>query len=400
MQVTDTGTIFEVESNDAETVRVIKGSVNATVLGSATDPNATLDTVQVGVGQEMALNPAILQSYQNHETPSVLMALDDQFKQTDWYSWNSGEDAAPTDFSSQQSLPVVPLGLNTQQNVPATPGETQEASELGLTQQPIENAPTDVVLTTPVITQPDPPVMTTDQNKVSISGTVGAGTAKVVVHETVGGVSDDYTLSKFKSGNTTFSYNVSVALGNYKPGENDYSFSAFDASGNQSGSAVVTITYNNGQASVQSQTQQVTGALTAPQVLTYNGVASNVVTTGVVKIIGSVAGAQTVVVNGYALSKFQPGDTSWTYFANENGGNLNPGLNSYQVYATDPAGNKSDVTTFTITYNKPAGSTQQAAASSVAAGSASTQASTSTGTTTTQVAAPAAETQQNVPDGF
>ena len=380
MMVSDVGTVFEVESNDTETVRVIAGQVNAQILGNATDKNAVLDTVQVGVGQEMTLDQAILQAFQNHDTPSVLMALSDQFKLSDWYLWNSREDQNPTDFS-KILVPPTDATSNTQQST-LTPSGTQQTAS--------PTSTTSTQLSAPVITQPNPSVMSTDQNKVAISGTVGPGTAKVVVHETVGGTTDQYTLSRFKTGATSFSYNVSEALGNYKAGLNDYSFYALDASGNQSDSADVQITYN--KAAVQ-----ITDALTAPQVVSYNGSTSasaSTVTTGVVLVQGSVAGAQSVVVNGYTLSKFQPGDKTWTYYANVGGGNLNPGLNTYQVYAVDPQGNKSAITTFTITYNKPAGGSTQT----------STTGSSSTGSTqqkTTTTSKPSTGTTQAVPpSGF
>jgi len=340
--VSDVGTVFEVSSNSLETVRVMKGDVNVQIID--TDEKKTLlDTIQVGVGQEMNLDEAILKAFQNRETPSVRMALNDAFKLSDWYIWNIGEDENPTDFSINHSLEI--------------PGGSEETStistqQLAGTTQEMSNPPPVEGLQTPVITQPSPAVMTTEENKAAISGTVAAGTVKVMVRQTVSGNTDEYTLSKFKAGDTSFGYNVSEALGNYKPGENIYNFYAVDASGNKSDSAEVRITYNK-------KTVEITDPLSPPKVLTYNGAASSDVTVSVVKVEGSVAGAEKIVVNGYTLSKFEAGTKSWIYFANEEGGNLTSGLNEYEVYAVDPQGNKSEVVKFTITYNKPAGSTQQ-----------------------------------------
>jgi len=383
MLVADTGSVFEVESNTADVVRVMKGGVSAQILGTDADKNSLLDKIQVGVGQEMTLDAAILKAFQNHETPSVLMALSDQFKLSDWYMWNSREDSNPTDFSAnngqetQQSLTLSQQGLGvSQQN-----GSTQQTTLAPLTgtQQTQTNPSTSGSLSSPVITQPSPTVMTTATNKVSISGTVDPSTAKVVVSETIGGNTDEYTLSKYKSGSTSFTYNVSEALGNFKSGENIYRFYAVDASGNKSDSADVHITYNK-------TAVVVTDALVAPQVTSYNGSTNSTVTVGVVKVIGSVAGAQNVLVNGVALTKFQAGDKTWTYYANENGGNLVPGVNNYEVYAVDPQGVKSAVTKFTITYNKSAG---------VPASTGGTQA-----TTPTSKPATTGSTQVVPPPGF
>src|SRR5690606_15710570 len=73
-----------------------------------------------------------------------------------------------------------------------------------------------------------------------------------------------------------------------------------------------------------------------------------------VTIVGSIKGAEKVVVNGYTLSQFTAGSTQWRYVASVDLGNLKPGDNTFEVYGIDPDGNKSDVVTFTITYNGPA----------------------------------------------
>lgn len=381
----DTGSTFEIESNDVETVRVIKGAVNVQILGTESNKTSVLDTVQVGVGQEMNLDAAVLKAFQNHEIPSVLMGLSDQFKLSDWYLWNSREDQSPTDFSvhsallpdgSTQSLQITPVSGDTQQTL-VTPGS-------GSTQQTVSTSTDVTQFEVPVIVQPSPSVMSTDQNKMVISGTVGTGTAKVVVRETIAGNTDEYTLGKYKAGDAAFTYNVSEALGNYKAGENIYRFYAVDAAGKKSDSADVHITYNKAAVVI-------TDTLSAPQVLKFNGSASpsaSTVTVSVVKIEGSVAGAEKMFVNGYQLSKFVAGDKTWTYYANEAGGNLVPGVNNYEAYAVDPQGNKSDVTRFSITYNKPAGSTTGG----------TTQAATSTSTTTSTSAT--GSSTQSVPHGF
>ena len=48
-----------------------------------------------------------------------------------------------------------------------------------------------------------------------------------------------------------------------------------------------------------------------------------------------------ISVNGYTLTKFQPGDRKWTYFASKKFGTLVNGKNTYQVTAVDREGNKS-----------------------------------------------------------
>lgn len=340
MLVPDAGTVLEVESNAVETVRVIKGNLMAQILDGAQKDNV-LDTIPVGVGQEMNLDEAVLKAFKSHETPSVLMALSDAFKLTDWYLWNMREDVTPSDFSQSRDLQN---GMQPTQQVIMTQqvGGTQIT-----TQQAVPPSTFTTTLETPKITAPANAVSSTDQNKLTIQGTVTSATAKVLVRKTVGGATDEYFLSKYKEGDLSFAYNVSEALGNFKAGENSYSFYAIDANGKKSDSADVKITYNKAAVTI-------TDALTAPLVAKFNGSSNSTVTVGVVKVEGTVAGAEKMVINDFQLGKFVSGDKTWTYFANENGDNLKPGANNYEAYAVDAQGNKSAITKFTITYNKPA----------------------------------------------
>jgi len=57
-----------------------------------------------------------------------------------------------------------------------------------------------------------------------------------------------------------------------------------------------------------------------------------------------------IQVNGYTLTKFQPGDRKWTYFAATKFGTLKPGANTYQVIAIDRQGQRSEVTNLNLTY--------------------------------------------------
>lgn len=57
-----------------------------------------------------------------------------------------------------------------------------------------------------------------------------------------------------------------------------------------------------------------------------------------------------IQVNGYTLSKFQPGDRKWTYFAATKFNTLKPGANLYQVIAIDRQGQRSPVTELKLNY--------------------------------------------------
>jgi len=70
------------------------------------------------------------------------------------------------------------------------------------------------------------------------------------------------------------------------------------------------------------------------------------------RITGDIAGANSVFVNTYKLSRFNPGDANWSYGVAESFGNLVPGKNLYKVYGTDSAGNKTPEFVVEITFEK------------------------------------------------
>lgn len=69
-----------------------------------------------------------------------------------------------------------------------------------------------------------------------IQGTTPKNTDKIVV--------DDYTLTKYKPGDTEWSYVAAVSLGTLKKGENNYTIRALDAEGSEIASESFTIVYD------------------------------------------------------------------------------------------------------------------------------------------------------------
>ncbi len=100
------------------------------------------------------------------------------------------------------------------------------------------------------------------------------------------------------------------------------------------------------------ESNDVVESLENPKVLSFNGKTSNKVDVDYVKVVGSVKGATEVYVDGYKLSKFKPGDDTWVYYASVGIGNLKEGINDYEVYAVGKDGEKSDVVSFSIDYEK------------------------------------------------
>jgi hypothetical protein len=347
MLVKAIGTVFEVESGAQEIVRVMKGSVSVDIYVKGEGKERVATTIDVGVGQQLTLDDATLKVFEENQSPSVLMAISEDFKASAWYRWNTAEDENPSNYRAYGESAV---GESQQTEVSGSTSETQ-GTQAQQSQQTSETSETSqaqslteeysLTLEAPKITSPDAASRSVNTGPVTIAGTVAVGTDKVIVEQMIDGNLDSYTLGKFKAGDATFTYNVSEMLGNLKPGDNEYSFYAVNAKGQRSSGAKITI---------NKKKVEITDALTSPKVLTFNGTASSQVTVDAVTVEGEVAGAEKVVVNGYALGKFEPGSKTWSYIAKVALGNLKPGVNDFEVYAVDPEGKKSEVVKFTITY--------------------------------------------------
>ncbi len=357
LKVKSSGATFELEDADAETVRVFDKQVDVDILVNESGKERVADTITVGVGQELVLDEAALKAFKSNNRPSLLKAISDQFKATDWYVWNMKEDNSPTDFdnldsaiSENQKIKTIAVDSgDVSQEIGANVGimVLHEERKPQTVQTSEDNSMVEESFIAPVIDKPLPSERTVKTGgKLTISGSVGLNTAKVVVEQTSDGVKDVYVLSKYVKGTKGWSYNVSELLGNLKPGENIYDFYAVDEKGNKSGTTQLIINYDKVAPEIKDD-------LEAPKPLTFNGSTSSDVKVGIVKIEGIVKGAEKVVVNGYTLSKFIPGDTKWIYTANESYGNFNAGINEFEAYALAPDGTKSDVSRFTVNYDKP-----------------------------------------------
>lgn len=353
------GTIFTVESNDdVESVKVFDGEVTVDVIVTEDGKEQVLDSFEVLPNQQFTLDDVGLEAIQNNRDISLLSSISQSLLSSEWYSWNREEDESPSDFSVMEpSTSQDDTKDSSDTDEDDTPGSTDGSDDETTDEAQSDENTQSSANTTPDPTKPvilQPTFTTTTLNKFTLSGTVPAGTEKVIVDTIIAGQTQSYTLSRFKAGDTTWQYNVAESLGNLKKGANTYNVYAVNAEGIKSAPAVLTVSYGNTATDRQEDSDvDISADLTAPGVTTFNGSSSSVTTQNTVKVSGTVQGAAKVVVNGYTLQQFTPGATTWSYTARESLGNLKPGTNTYTVYALDEDGNKSEVTTFTITYNKP-----------------------------------------------
>ncbi len=214
----------------------------------------------LGVGQEIVFTDKVLDKYWSYQSPTVISALSDQFKISNWYKWNIVEDETPTEF--QKYVGSENIGL-------------QQAE--------------------PEVLEPDEGLIPADEEVVSEDLSDPEDDVEEEVEEVV---EEETSVDLGPLGNPAV---ISVSGGN-----------EIDEGG-------------------------------------FYNVTGNPAT-----IVGSISGAAKVIVNSYTLTKFFPGDTTWTYFANADYDLMQEGENTYEVYAVDAEGNKSEVVTFQVRYTPPA----------------------------------------------
>jgi hypothetical protein len=213
----------------------------------------------------------------------------------------------------------------------------------------------------PVITSPAGAgqIYRTQKTEIAISGTVPAGTAGVMVN--------DYRLQLFRSGDTTWSYLASKALGNLQDGPNLFTVVALDAAGNRSAAVQITInveagtegviggTAGSSASSVLQETDLPNNDPLMPGTLTVTGPqpGSTFTATGSEFLLEGTTPRETasVWVNGYKLQLYKPGATFWNYIAKTEYNTLKPGTNVYRIVARDSKNQILDTFEYTVTYN-------------------------------------------------
>ncbi len=299
---------------------VIQGSVEADVMNG----DEVLKTVSLGVGQQLTVSQNSIDRLAEGEEASLLSAVDEQFTASDWYTWNGQKDGISTSSNSS--------GNDSNES----DGEDNEDEEGGEVDS--ENG-------APQISNPgsNGSEVTLDSTSQIISGTVSEGTARVLVN--------DYELQKFSLGDTTFEYTASIDYDSLDLGTNTYDVVAFDEEGNKSTATITLIlpqsVYDEVDTEEEEEEEASTGtvAFTSP-----NGGQDGTISGDSVSIGGTVpTGANTVIVNGYQLSGFQAGNSSFNYNANKVLGNLKVGQNTYEVEVYDINGGLLGSDTINIT---------------------------------------------------
>lgn len=321
-------TIYEVEQDDEkEVIRVIRGSIVADIMVDEDGEKRNVESIQIGVGQEAVITANDIAEYADRESPSVIEAISDSFRETTFYKWNMAEDKNPTDFSIKTSTDFDEFDFEDE--------EDEEGDESDLTK--------------PIIEVPSQLNFVTNEDSLTIRGTTSTETKKMMVDVVSDGIANTYELNLYVPGGTDWSFAISVDAGTMSEGVNTYEFYSISQNDAESKKSELTVNLGDVESDEDDEEELDLPPLVAPTVDTYNGGTSNEDDTGSVTVVGSVEGAEKIIVDGYTLSAFEPGDTSWSYNARESLGNLEAGENTYDVEAVAPDGTTKS-TQFTIIY--------------------------------------------------
>lgn len=192
--------------------------------------------------------------------------------------------------------------------------------------------------------------LTTALQEIEITGEAPTGTVGVEVN--------DYKLQLFKPGAKTWSYLASTLLGNMKPGENIYSVRAIDEAGNKSEPRRITIVLSgdmvaNDESSSSPPPLKQNPPLTPGILSVQKPAAGTVFDTSEREIVleGLTTDAtHSISINGYTLSLYEAGKTTWNYIASVELETMKRGKNVYRVVARNAGGEILDVLEYTINF--------------------------------------------------
>jgi len=366
IKLTDpTGDILFVVGETETGTSVVAGEITATVLDPKNTDEPELKTYVVKAGETISISERRINLLRIGGEIELIKKTSTEVTTSPLYLAMHGEAAATT--TTTETTTTDADGKATTVTGDTLPSDVSEKNPATETTTPA---------TTVVGSKLATPVVITNSGKikaltspVAISGSVSTDIVKV---EVAYGSNPAFALSKFVAGSGNWKYNASVTVGNLKEGVNSYTVVGYDADGNKTPTGKFTIEYTPTTTTtdattttpattpaVSSEGVPAVGSATFAAPTVSQPADGATLTTAPVLLSGSVsAGTKEVYVNGYALSKFVAGSTSWYYNADPKYGNLKEGENEYEIEAISDTGDKSSVT-IKITY-KPAAVTPAA----------------------------------------
>ncbi len=247
--------VFAVENSDFEAVRVLAVFDNDGLLVDILreDGKRVVETERLGIGQEIVFNSRVLERYWQYQSPTVISAISDEFKQRAWCVWNLDEDLEPTQFEKRiegaDTFGLIRVEPQTLEPLDVSGdlleddfGDAPEGIEEGFVDDIPEEAPSQVtevskpeIVSVAGITETDENGFYRVSSKVAtLEGRV-SGAHRVIVNE--------YTLQQFNPGDSMWKYFANADYDLMREGENIYEVYAENEAGVRSEPLVVKVFY-------------------------------------------------------------------------------------------------------------------------------------------------------------
>jgi hypothetical protein len=253
LSIKNTGTVFDVLNDDSEAVRVMRGEVNVDVFVYENSEEVVVESIDIGIGQEIDLSAKKITALQQRKNISMLDAISDEFEESNWYQWNVSEDTNPTEYVSGEEVDNLPeieveqdeVEDDSDQEEPAADVVGEEVAEVEEElsapepeEDVVEEKPTQEELgefSAPIVVSYSGSLSNeVTKSPVLVKGKV-SGAYKVVVN--------DYVLNEFKPGDKEWIYFLNDKYGNLSPGLNEYEVYAENANGEKSEVVKFQVTY-------------------------------------------------------------------------------------------------------------------------------------------------------------
>ncbi len=337
--------LFSVTS--PETLYVLSGEVMVDVL----DNEEVVKTLSVGVGQQLVLSSTVLGDIEEGFDQSLVFALEDSFKTSNWYRWNVKENGELSELTDEEGDLLEETDVSEAETSDALDDDVEEAEEQEITEAPEEEVVDVNDKTPPAVPQFSDPglnddVITLEETTQVLTGTVSKDTHAVIVN--------DYRLSRYVPGETSFTYTANVDFANLEAGENKYEAYALDKAGNKSAVGIITLILpedlvDTDEEEVSTGSEDGAGSSDSEASAEPTGGVSFDSPNGGVDLAtsetsfileGTVPGSTAkVLVNDYQLQAYEAGSTSFKYNAKASLGTLEIGeVNVYKVEAYDDDG--------------------------------------------------------------
>lgn len=203
---------------------------------------------------------------------------------------------------------------------------------------------------------PDPPVIVSPGASGSTVA-VAEDTFEIIgeaLGDTTGIIVNGYQLQKFTPGKA-WRYLVDPAIGNVKVGENTYDVLALDRSGNRSIPVRITILWKAQAVPPLEREEELVRdrreylAPDSLRIIAPTDGSPHGTSAEEVLIEGETLGETAVIsINGFTLTKYVAGKTTWNYIAAERFGNYRKGKNLFTIVARNKDGKILDVLRYTI----------------------------------------------------